>query len=108
MGEYATIDPEGQIKLKEIIGRLHEGGSVGEVKKEFAKLIKGVSAAEVAAMEQSLIDGGMPVEEVQRLCEVHVQEFESFPAKGGRPSEMAGIPSIPCSGEQAAWRKRGR
>jgi len=108
MGEYATIDPERQIKLKEIIGRLHEGGSVGEVKKEFAKLIKGVSAAEVAAMEQSLIDGGMPVEEVQRLCEVHVQVFESSLAKGGRPSEMAGHPVHSLLEEnKLAWKKAG-
>jgi len=90
MGE--TIDPERQIKLKEIIGRLHEGSPVSEVKKEFAKLIRGVSAAEVAAMEQSLIDGGMPVEEVQRLCEVHVQVFENSLAKGAKPSGMAGHP----------------
>jgi len=109
MGENARIDPERQIKLKEIIGRLHEGSSAGEVKREFAKLIKGVSAAEVAAMEQSLIDGGMPVEEVQRLCEVHVQVFESSLAKGGKPSEMAGHPVHTLLEEnKLAWKKAGR
>ncbi|HWR13120.1 MAG TPA: DUF438 domain-containing protein [Rectinemataceae bacterium] len=92
MGEYVTIDPERQIRLKKIIGRLHGGAPVSEVKKEFAKLIHGVSAAEVAAMEQSLIDGGMPVEEVQRLCEVHVQVFESSLAAGQKPSGIAGHP----------------
>lgn len=92
MGEYVTIDPERQVQLKKIIGRLHEGTPVSEVKKEFAKLIHGVSAAEVAAMEQSLIDGGMPVEEVQRLCEVHVQVFENSLAKADKPSGIAGHP----------------
>jgi len=92
MGEYITIDPERQVQLKKIIGRLHEGTPVSEVKKEFAKLIHGVSAAEVAAMEQSLIDGGMPVEEVQRLCEVHVQVFENSLAKADKPSGIAGHP----------------
>jgi len=92
MADYVTIDPERQIKLKEIIGRLHAGSPVGEVKREFAKLIQGVSAAEIAAMEQSLIEGGMPVEEVQRLCEVHVQVFEASLAKGGTPTGMAGHP----------------
>ncbi len=92
MGEYVTINPERQVQLKKIIGRLHEGTPVSEVKKEFAKLIHGVSAAEVAAMEQSLIDGGMPVEEVQRLCEVHVQVFENSLAKADKPSGIAGHP----------------
>jgi DUF438 domain-containing protein len=92
MADSVAIDPERQIKLKEIIGRLHAGSPVGEVKREFAKLIQGVSAAEIAAMEQSLIEGGMPVEEVQRLCEVHVQVFEASLAKGGTPTGMAGHP----------------
>ena len=92
MADYVAIDPERQIRLKEIIGRLHAGSPVGEVKREFAKLIQGVSAAEIAAMEQSLIEGGMPVEEVQRLCEVHVQVFEASLAKGGTPTGMAGHP----------------
>ncbi|MCE1195558.1 DUF438 domain-containing protein [bacterium] len=92
MADYVAIDPERQVRLKEIIGRLHAGRPVGEVKREFAKLIQGVSAAEIAAMEQSLIEGGMPVEEVQRLCEVHVQVFEASLAKGGTPTGMAGHP----------------
>ncbi|MDP2790579.1 MAG: DUF438 domain-containing protein [Rectinemataceae bacterium] len=92
MGEFEGIDPQRQVKLKEIIGKLHKGSPVGEVKREFARLIQGVSAAEIAAMEQSLIDGGMPVEEVQRLCEVHVQVFENSLAKGKKPAEIAGHP----------------
>ncbi len=92
MGEYLDIDPERQIKLKGIISKLHAGKPAAEVRKEFQKLIHGVSAAEVAAMEQSLIDGGMPVEEVQRLCEVHVQVFENSLAKGSVPAEIPGHP----------------
>ena len=92
MGDYEGIDPQRQVKLKEIIGKLHSGSPVSEVKREFARLIQGVSAAEIAAMEQSLIDGGMPVEEVQRLCEVHVQVFENSLAKGKKPAEIAGHP----------------
>ena len=108
MSEYASINPERQTKLKEIIGKLHEGSPVSDVKKEFGKLIQGVSAAEVAAMEQSLIDGGMPVEEVQRLCEVHVQVFENSLAKSGKPSEMAGHPIHSMIDEnKLAWKKAG-
>ncbi len=106
MADYAAIDPERQIKLKEIIGRLHAGSPVGEVKREFAKLIQGVSAAEIAAMEQSLIEGGMPVEEVQRLCEVHVQVFEASLAKNGTPSGMAGHPIHSMIEENKLARKK--
>lgn len=106
MADYAAIDPERQIKLKEIIGRLHAGSPAGEVKREFAKLIQGVSAAEIAAMEQSLIEGGMPVEEVQRLCEVHVQVFEASLAKHGTPSGMAGHPIHSMIEENKLARKK--
>ncbi|HEY9055320.1 MAG TPA: DUF438 domain-containing protein [Rectinemataceae bacterium] len=87
-----SIDPARQEALRGIIRKLHEGKPAQEVKSEFAALIKNVSATEVAAMEQALIDGGMPVEEVQRLCEVHVSVFEASLAKGAKPSGMPGHP----------------
>ena len=62
--------------LKELIMELHEGKSVDEVKEKFAHAIEGISVAEISAMEQSLIDEGMPVEEVQRLCDVHAAVFK--------------------------------
>lgn len=92
MSEYLTIDPERQLKLKDIIGKLHQGVPVHEVKREFGRLIQGVSAAEVATMEQALIDGGMPVEEVQRLCEVHVEVFEQSLAQNSNPKKTPGHP----------------
>ena len=62
--------------LKELILELHEGKSVEEVKERFAELIKGVSATEISEMEGALIAEGMPVEEVQRLCDVHAAVFK--------------------------------
>ena len=41
--------------LKELIGELHEGKSVDEVKARFEKLIDGVSPSEISEMEQALI-----------------------------------------------------
>lgn len=108
MSENQIIDPDRQIRLKEIIHKLHGGASASEVKREFAKLIQGVSAAEVAAMEQSLIDGGMPVEEVQRLCEVHVQVFETSLARGERPAEQPGHPVHTLLAENNVARRKAR
>ncbi|MBL8966362.1 MAG: DUF438 domain-containing protein [Spirochaetaceae bacterium] len=92
MSEVLTTDLEKQAKLKAIIKRLHAGATAAEVKRDFANLIKGVSAPEVAAMEQSLVDEGFPVEEIQRLCEVHVAVFESSLEKGEKPAKMPGHP----------------
>jgi len=92
MSEHFTIDPEKQAKLKAIILKLHQGAPVAEVKKDFAALIQGVSAAEVAEMEQALIDNGMPVEEIQRLCEVHVEVFKASLDKERISSKVPGHP----------------
>lgn len=65
-----------QETLKNIIRKLHDGASVDDVKREFDLLVAEVDSAEIARMEQSLIAEGMPVEEVQRLCDVHVTVFK--------------------------------
>lgn len=62
--------------LKEIIGDLHRGKPPEEVKARFEELIKGVSASEISEMEAALIAEGMPVEEIQRLCDVHAAVFK--------------------------------
>ncbi len=74
------VDPEvlaaRQAALKSIIRKLHDGVPVETVKAEFDALIVDVDSAEIARMEQSLIAEGMPVEDVQRLCDVHVTVFK--------------------------------
>ena len=57
--------------IKDLIRQLHEGKTVDEVKGQFERAFKGVSAAEISEAEQTLIMEGLPVEEVQRLCDVH-------------------------------------
>lgn len=62
--------------LKDIIMQLHDGKDPKEVKEQFANLISGVSASEISEMEAELIKNGMPVEEIQRLCDVHAEIFK--------------------------------
>jgi DUF438 domain-containing protein len=78
--------------LKDIIRDLHAGGDVEALKSRFAALVKDVSGAEIGAIEQELIDEGLPEEEVRRLCDLHVKIFESAldaqaaaPAESGHP-----------------------
>ena len=80
--------------LKELIMELHEGKSVDEVKERFAKLIEGVTASEISEMEQNLIMEGMPVEEVQRLCDVHAEVFKGSIEDIHKPVEAIDMPDI--------------
>ncbi len=43
-----AISSERQAGLAAIIGRLHDGEPVSKVRRDFAKLIEGVSAGEIA------------------------------------------------------------
>ena len=62
--------------LKELITELHNGKSVEDVKHKFEETFEGVSASEISEVEQALIMDGMPVSEVQRLCDVHAAVFK--------------------------------
>jgi DUF438 domain-containing protein len=76
MSEYINNREYRQKVLKELIMELHDGKSVEEVKERFGELIEGVSPTEISAMENALIREGMPITEVQRLCDVHAAVFK--------------------------------
>ena len=76
MCEFINNQEYRQEQLKELIKRLHDGATVDEVKVDFDKLTTGVSAIEITEMEQALVNEGMPVEEIQRLCDVHASVFK--------------------------------
>ncbi len=75
VADAETIDPARLEALHAIVKDLHAGKTVEEVKPRFEELIADVEATEIAAMEQKLIEGGVPDSEVKRLCDVHVQVF---------------------------------
>ncbi|RME20679.1 MAG: DUF438 domain-containing protein [Deltaproteobacteria bacterium] len=75
--EEAPDEQERVAAMKEIIKGLHEGMPFEEAKEAFDKLIADVAPDQIAQMEQQLIREGMPVEEVTRLCDLHVGVFKS-------------------------------
>jgi hypothetical protein len=81
--------------LKELITELHNGKSVNEVKPRFENLIQGVSAKEISEMEQALIMDGMPVEQIQNLCDVHAAVFKGSIEEIHRPQSPEEIPGHP-------------
>jgi len=58
--------------LKELIRQLHAGLSPEEAKERFKGVLSDVSPLEIAKIEQELVEEGMPREEIQRLCDVHL------------------------------------
>ncbi|HAS74040.1 MAG TPA: PAS domain S-box protein [Clostridiales bacterium UBA8960] len=75
MSEFINNRAHKQEKLKELIKKLHDGATVDDVKAEFDALTINVSPTEIAEMEQALVNEGMPVSEIQRLCDVHATVF---------------------------------
>jgi PAS domain S-box-containing protein len=61
--------------LKDILKQLHAGVPPEQVKERFQRFLEGVSPLEIAKIEQELISEGVPREEIQRLCEVHLAVF---------------------------------
>lgn len=95
MSEYINNREYRQKVLKELIMELHNGKSADEVKERFADLIQGVSATEISAMENALIQEGMPVAEVQRLCDVHAAVFKGSIEDIHRPEKQEDNPGHP-------------
>lgn len=62
-------------KLTEYLQRLEAGEELEEVRKDFIKEFSDVQASEIMEAEQELMKQGTPLEEVQRLCDVHAALF---------------------------------
>jgi len=82
--------------IKKILAELHAGKSVEEVKELFADAFDGVSAMEISEAEAALIAEGIPIEEVQKLCDVHAAVFKGSIEdihQAADPSEIPGHPA---------------
>jgi DUF438 domain-containing protein len=94
-----------QQQLKEIVKDLHEGSDIRAVQKRFARLIRNVSPEEIARMEQGLIAEGVPVEQVQKVCDVHVQVFEQALERQKKSKVLPGHPVHTYLQENRALRR---
>ena len=61
--------------LKRLIKELHGGTSPQEVREKIKQYLRDVSPTEIAKIEDELVKEGMPREELQRLCDVHLEVF---------------------------------
>lgn len=92
MSELINNREHRQEILKEVIKEIHAGRSVEEVKSKFAEAIEGVSPAEISAMEQQLVKEGLPIEEIQNLCDVHAAVFKGSIEEIHHPEQIPGHP----------------
>lgn len=83
--------------LKNIISQLHQGKTVEEVKQQFEEAFGGVSATEISEAEQALIAEGLPVSEVQRLCDVHATVFKGSIEEIHAAEDKSQIPGHPAN-----------
>lgn len=75
--------------LKSFLQRLSAGESLEAVRADFVKDFASVSAEEISAAEQQLIEGGTPIHEVQKLCDVHSALFHGHIGGAATASEPA-------------------
>lgn len=89
MSEFLDNASKRKEAIKKIIRMLHEGKTVEELQAQYGHVIAGASAQDIAAAEREVIAEGLPVSEVQKLCDLHVAVFqaglETEPAPENKP-----------------------
>ncbi|MDF2611022.1 MAG: hypothetical protein K0R92_2496 [Lachnospiraceae bacterium] len=97
MSEYINNREHRQQVIKQVIAQLHEGKTVEEVKAQFEDAFAGVSASEISEAEGALIAEGLPITEVQRLCDVHAAVFKGSIEEIHQPTDQTMIPGHPAN-----------
>ena len=76
MGKDKIMEHNTRVEqIKTYLERLSAGEELEKVRADFAKEFKEVDPAEIMQAEQELLQGGTPLETVQKLCDVHAALF---------------------------------
>ena len=92
MSEYINNTQKRKEQIKTLLKRIHAGTLVESLKDDFAPLLDNTNAAEITEVEQMLIAEGMPAEEIQNLCDVHVLLFKENLDQAPTPQTTPGHP----------------
>jgi len=74
--------------VKSLLKAIHEGAKPEELSTRFREVLSEVSPAEIVLIEQQLVREGIPVGDILKLCDLHVQLFREYLAS----RELSGIP----------------
>jgi DUF438 domain-containing protein len=92
MSEHINNASKRKEALKMVIKRLHQGETVEKLQKEVSAVIQGATAAEIAEAERAMISEGVTVNEIQRLCDLHVAVFRESLDQEPAPESLPGHP----------------
>lgn len=92
MSEFINNYSQRKEKIKEALRQIHEGKPYEQVKSVFAEILSQATAGEIAEIEQALISEGLPVEDIQYLCDVHVAMFRQSLDQQAPPDMTPGHP----------------
>ncbi len=92
MSEFINNASKRKDALKAIIRKLHAGESVESLQEEFNEVIAEASASDVAQAEREVIAEGLPVADIQKLCDLHVAVFQQGLENQTAPESVPGHP----------------
>jgi len=69
--------------LKNLLKRLHEGADPEQIKQEFRERLGEVPPTEMARVEDELVKEGLPREQLQKFCDVHLAVLRESLEKEG-------------------------
>jgi DUF438 domain-containing protein len=64
--------------VKELLKSIHRGVSVEELKKRYSDILSQISPIEIPLIEQQLVREGISIEDILKLCDLHVELFREF------------------------------
>jgi len=64
--------------VKELLKSIHRGVSVEELKKKYSDILSQISPIEIPLIEQQLVREGISIEDILKLCDLHVELFREF------------------------------
>lgn len=64
-------------QIKEIIRELHNGAEFSQLQDKFNKTVGDITPEEIAALEQTLVNEGLPESEIKRMCHLHAALFQN-------------------------------
>jgi DUF438 domain-containing protein len=79
--------------LKHMILQLHRGEAPEQVRTQLVRLLGQVPYNDVVAVEQQLIDEGLPAEEVMKLCDLHTAALRGAIDQAGAKTPPPGHPA---------------
>lgn len=92
MSEFINNATKRKDALKAIIRKLHAGESVENLQEEFNEIIAVSTASDIAQAEREVIAEGLPVADIQKLCDLHVAVFQQGLESQAAPETIPGHP----------------